>query len=760
MKKILLIIMLILQISLIASCNWAAWDNPDDIEDGTGTTNSGFVFSGRSPSGLFATKSRYADAVNLTWDSVNGASYYEIYRAEMDSPDESVVDADYSRMSIAPIDPSYTDYDVESGKYYSYKVRARSTAMPDVVGEFSSAVRGWVLMAPSNLVASQGTSKDYIQITWNTVESVRGYRLEWSETGYDGDWTVAMPGSVSATDYTFTPQTTEFRFIPSVAQQGKSIFFRIKSISSGGVESNESSTAIGYTLVEGAPVAPPDFKASQGTSTTTITLTWGAMTDDSEFHWEIYRSSADEPERLICSTYQNDDPPSKEGDIWTYQDSNGLKPGIVYTYSVRALAEINGVWVNGSPSVTNPGGCLLSPPPVSNLQIVAENGKTGFQFVVEEAVGAQAGWKYVVYGAPASSGPWDKLVEIDALSDVEARTVFSNYNKDAGSGSVVSKSIEISENNYQYFSTQTVTDSGESQRLEETEVNDGERKPVEFTPPGAATGYSVTDNIIITGTSASNGVYPIGVIADLDTLVDYYNVRIWYSQPSNINQSPDETKTAAPELYGSSGTVIVLKDIATPKVGTRYWVAIQGVDVLGREGEWSMADSGYGAITDAKLILIMQAYCTKPWEYIDTPILTQSPGSSGLNSTWKNSQIYKMVSAAGLDSLGSATQRSYTGDGGLISYNAKVSGLGGAITFNYTNFGETDFLKVSNGFSMDVNASGTGSASGSFTLTGWYPASVGLANISVQSQKFVGTYTVTQAGRSSSEVSPDQGTSL
>ena len=195
-------------------------------------------------------------------------------------------------------------------------------------------------------------------------------------------------------------------------------------------------------------------------------------------------------------------------------------------------------------------------------------------------------------------------------------------------------------------------------------------------------------------------------------------------------------------------------------MGTRYWVAIQGVDVLGRAGSWSSYDSGYGAITDEKLILLMQAYCTKPWEYIDTPILTQSPGSAELNQAWKDSQIYKMVSAAGLSSLGSASQRSITGDGGLISYNARMAGIGGAVSFTYSNFGETTFLKVSDGFSMNVDASGTGSASGSLTLTGWYPASIGLTNISVVSQKFVGTYTVTQDGRSSSEVSPDQGNTL
>lgn len=734
-----------------SSCNWAVWNDPADIPDGTGSTNSGFAFSGKAPSGLFATKARYANAVNLTWDSVNGASYYEIYRAEMDSPDEFVLDSDYERQSIAPIDAAYTDYEVESGKFYSYKVRARSTSNPDIIGAFSDTVRGWVLMSPSSITASQGTSESYIHIKWASVESVRGYRLEWRESANSGDWSVVVP-SGSSSDYIFTQQTTEYRFVPTVAQLGKSLYFRVKSVSSSGDESTDPLSAVGYTRVEGAPEAPANLTASQGTSATTITLTWDVSDGDEDYYWEIYKSAEGGSETLICSTYNNDVGPDMSGGHWTYSDSNGLNPGVSYTYSVRAQAMVNGELANGLTSTVE-GGCLLSPPPVSNLEIVAESGRSGFQFVVEDAVGAQDNWEYIVYGSNSASGPWYELTRIKALSSEEDRTVFSAY--DAASSA---RRIEVGPNSYQYFTTQTSANGITSLQLHETTINDGERKPVEFTPPQAATGYTVTDNIILSGTSASNGIYPIGIIADEDSLVDYYNVRIWYSQPSSVSQTPDATTTAYPDSYGDG--VIALKNVATPGVGTRYWVAIQGVDVLGRAGSWSSYDSGYGAITDEKLILLMQAYCTKPWEYIDTPILTQSPGSAELNQAWKDSQIYKMVSAAGLSSLGSASQRSITGDGGLISYNARMAGIGGAVSFTYSNFGETTFLKVSDGFSMNVDASGTGSASGSLTLTGWYPASIGLTNISVVSQKFVGTYTVTQDGRSSSEVSPDQGNTL
>ena len=58
---------------------------------------------------------------------------------------------------------------------------------------------------------------------------------------------------------------------------------------------------------------------------------------------------------------------------------------------------------------------------------------------------------------------------------------------------------------------------------------------------------------------------------------------------------------------------------------------------------------------------------------------------------------------------------------------------------------------------MNVSMSGSGDTTGGLTVKGWYPATIGMTNLSVSDQKFVGTYTVTQTnGLSAEEVSPDQ----
>ena len=79
-------------------------------------------------------------------------------------------------------------------------------------------------------------------------------------------------------------------------------------------------------------------------------------------------------------------------------------------------------------------------------------------------------------------------------------------------------------------------------------------------------------------------------------------------------------------------------------------------------------------------------------------------------------------------------------------------------SFIYKNFGETEYLNTTGSYTMEVSMSGDGSASGALSLSGMYRAEISLQNISVKSQKFVGTYTVKQAnGLESEEVSPSVG---
>ena len=755
MKQIKLIL-ISLFIVLFASCNLSIWDD-DSIDYGTGTgeTSSSLDFTGTAPTAVFATKASNSSRIIISWNGVNGADYYEVYRADAGSTEVDEESLEWERLADAPTGTSYTDSDVEVGKVYAYRVRARSFSIVDLIGSFSDITFGWLLAAPSDLTATQGESEEYIRLQWSSLENIRGYRIQWSTTGYDGDWNTATPTSLDADDYIISWNTNTFDFYPDTQYYGQSIFFRIVSVSYSGESSDPSSRRVGYTRIPGAPSAPVDFTASRGDSLTSITLSWEAMYPDDgstdHFDWEIYRYSQGESERRIYSTVAGNDQPAESGGRMSYVDTSNLKPGVEYSYSVRAIGKVNGVTANGDPSVTT--GFLLSPPTIDPASVNILQNPSRFTFTIVDALGAadegHSDWKYVVYGrSDASNGTWTNILEIP-VSESE-RTVEFEYSSEA-------RSISGGATSYEYFTVATWNGSQLSAYLCDTEL--GGYEVISFGRPEAPDSYNVSDNLYASGMTASGGIYPVVVTMKIDNRVDYYNVRIWTTEPASIDTEGYIEKTATHSEYANGEDMAILNDLYTPDFGRQCWIAIQGVDKIGRVGEWSKIDSGYSALTGAKLIQVMQVYCLKPWEYIDTTLLTQYPGSNEINQIWEKSEIYSKVSQAGTGSLtldGPVVQESALKDGGTITYTATISSsLGGYVTFQYKNFGETAFMKINGSYAMDVDRNGTGSCTGAITITGWYPASIGFENISVESQKFVGTYTVTQQGRAVDSVDPN-----
>ena len=738
---------------IFMSCNLSIWDNnTNDYGTGTGGTSSSLDFTGTAPSAVFATKATNSSRIVISWNGVNGADYYEVYRAEAESVDVDTESLKWERLADAPTGTSYTDNDVEAGVIYAYRVRARSFSMVDLIGSYSDISFGWLLVSPSDLSATQGQSEEYIRLQWTPLDNIRGYRIQWSTTGYDGDWNTAIPSELDSDDYVISWNTNTFDFYPDSQYYGRSIFFRIVSVSYSGESSDPSSRRVGYTRIPGAPTAPINFTVTRGESLTSITLSWDAMhAEDSskDYDWEIYRYSAGESERRIYSTVAGNDPPVEADGRMSYVDTSNLKPGVEYSYSVRAIGEVNGVTANGDPSVAS--GFLLSPPTVDPASISILQNPSRFSFTIVDALGAldenHTDWQYVVYGrSSAASGTWEHILEIPVTS--EDRTVTLEYSPET-------KSIEGGKTSYEYFTLTTWNGSQHSAYLSDTEI--GEYEVISFGRPEAPDNYNVSDNLLASGMNATGGIYPVAVVMSVDNRVDHYNVRIWTAEPAGIDSEGYIEKTVTPSVYSGGEDMVILNNLYTPEFGRECWIAVQGVDKIEREGEWSEIDTGYSALTSAKLIQVMQIYCLKPWEYLNTTYLTQYPGSAELNQRWKDSRIYAKVDQAGPNSLTDEpiVQESIQGDGGTITYSASMKGIGGLVTFQYKNFGETAFMKIGGNYVMDVDAKGTGSCTGSLTITGWYPASIGFENISVKSQKFVGTYTVTQQGRSADDVDPN-----
>ncbi len=753
-KKLVSIIAISAVLFLVSSCNWDVWGAEyKDYGKGTGTTSSALIFKGDAPAALTSTQARFSDKIVVGWNSVTGADYYEVYRAEVSSIGDDISSLSWSKMLESPVGlVSYTDTDVESGKIYVYRVRARSFSLPSVLGAYSDVSYGWLLTPPETLSATQGASVKSINISWSKVSNISGYRIYWSSTGYGGTWQVAVPEGYDGYDYILSSNVLEFQFVPSSQYKGQKIYFYIESISKSGEQSDPSVQRVGYTFVEGAPSAPMNFSVSKGASTSSITLQWDAMYGTSadggqtDYDWEIYRSASGESERKIYSTVDGDPQPEASEGVMTYIDTSNLKPGVEYTYTVSAIGKItddSGVEtsVNGLPSQDT--GFLLSPPTEIESIGISQD-PNGFKFTFKDALGAKDNptWTYTVYGSEGKSGPWTPLEGYVnfPVTDDSRKTVFSPYDGDA--------------NKFEYFTIKT-----SDGYVESADYVEAVGSPIMVSRPTRPDGFSASDNVVYAGTAAVNGIYPITVSMVKGNLVNSYNLRVWKEKPSSNSSSGYEQLDNVSFTMDSGNAVI--KEASRAPIGTMYYFAVQGVDVLGREGEWSDVDSGYGAITGDTLIKYMQCYGFKPWEYLNKPVLNDEYPypDKDIVEKWTNSKIYGYVKQAGTGSLTDGnvvTEYSYFHNG-RISYSAALSGANGKITFSYNNFGEVEWLNTTGSYTMVVGLSGSGSCDGALTIGGMYPASIGFDKISVSNQAFAGYYTVLQKnGTASEDVSPNQ----
>lgn len=721
MKKIFSIIILVFLV-LLTSCNWDIYSNKFmDYGAGTGTVNSKRPFSQEKPDGLIASKGTYSGRIQVAWDGILNADYYEVMRSTEE-------EAGYIFVGTVT-SPSFSDSNVEPGQEYFYKIRARSNYNISTVGALSDAVSGWSITYPANLNAEQGKSTENIKITWDKVKNVRGYIVQYSDSIAEGTWKYVTPSGSSQTEYIYNPETLQALYSPTSQESGKSLNFRICSVSKSGEKSAESFSVIGYTRVEGAPPSPSNFKAEKGTSTSIITLTWDTLKDPDggEYEWEIRRSADGGNELTIYSTENGDEPPVDDNGVMSFVDENALIPGVEYKYTIIAKGMVNGSLVNGTPSVDT--GYLLSPPTVIEEAYIDDNNNFVFTFASPVCDTEGRNLEYRVYGKVESSDSYT-LINTFPLNGSESYTFHVPYE----------------ENRYQFFDIRVYDidrdlESAGSESVIGHSVNvPAPVKPVNFNASSNYYDASISDLVV-------DGRYPVVLSFDTDENAIRYDVEIYDESGS---KKIADIENAEFTVSASDGlTRIIVPQEYSPEVGVKYSYKVKGIDKLGREGMWSDMKSGYSAITSSELIKYMQVFSMKPWEYIDKKLLGEE-----LSNKWRNSKIYTMVAAAGLNSLGSASENGNAS--GEIKYSANAAGIGGHVVFTFTDFGEKTFMSTTGSYSMDVDTGGTGSCTGSITVKGMYPAKIGFGNISVSSQKFVGTYTVTQDGRNSEEVSPNQ----
>ena len=208
-----------------------------------------------APTNLTATVN--ADSVNLTWNTVDDATSYNVYR------DGSLI--------ASPTTNAFTDTTLADGTYL-YEVSAvddagESTSKASV----SATVNNAAPAAPTNLSASASGSN--VNLTWNTVADATSYNV------YRNSSLIASPTTNAFTDTALADGT---------------YLYEVSTVDDAGESTSRAS--VSATVNNEPPTAPTNLTASANGSN--VNLTWNTVDDATSYN--VYRDSS-----LIASPTTN-----------------------------------------------------------------------------------------------------------------------------------------------------------------------------------------------------------------------------------------------------------------------------------------------------------------------------------------------------------------------------------------------------------------------------------------------------------------------
>lgn len=136
------------------------------------SVNSGYAAAApSSPTGVAASDGTYTNRVRVTWNSTSGATGYKLWRGTTNQS------ASANQIG-SPSAASYDDYAVVPGSLYFYWVQATNTVGASALSSSNSGYAAATYPAsPSQIVATDGTYTNRINLVWTFVTNASGYEV-------------------------------------------------------------------------------------------------------------------------------------------------------------------------------------------------------------------------------------------------------------------------------------------------------------------------------------------------------------------------------------------------------------------------------------------------------------------------------------------------------------------------------------------------------------------------------------------------------
>ena len=298
-----------------------------------------------------------AGKIKLTWNNVEGAVSYNVYRA--------VGSGDFGYL-VSVTSNSYTDTSVSLGKTYRYFVTA-----VDVLNESSeesSTVSCTVTLTKPEVKSANVLSTGKIKLTWNKVTGAKEYQI-YRSTSKNGKYTLMK--TTEGTSYTNTS-----------AKAGTYYYYKVKAVAK-----NEKASVYSNVVGRTCDLARPTLSLSNVASSGKIKVSWTKV--EGAVKYQVQRATSKNGTYKVVKTTTS----------LSFTDTN-TTAGKTYYYKVRAVHEKSAA--NSAYTGYKSRMCDLKRPTVS---ITASGGKPKVSWAA--VTNAK---EYSIYRATSKSGTY-KLVK-------------------------------------------------------------------------------------------------------------------------------------------------------------------------------------------------------------------------------------------------------------------------------------------------------------------------------------------------------------
>lgn len=284
-------------------------------------------FSGQTALKTISTLKAEATTYNkikLSWDQVDSAQGYRVYRSNSEN-------GAYSRVATITSNSTleYTNTGLLTGKTYYYKVRTyRVVDGKTIYGAYSPVKNEKTSIGKVDGLKVTSADFNKLKISWNQVSGANGYEIYRATSKTGSYYKVGTVTSGSTKTYTNSIQKT-----------GQNYYYKVRAyrtVENQKVYGSFSDIKSGKTILG----VPGSFKGVKKNNTT-ATLTWTKVSGASGY--QIYRSASK------TGTY------TKVGTITSGNtlkfDNGNLTKGKTYYYKIRAYRVVDGKNVYGGYSV-------------------------------------------------------------------------------------------------------------------------------------------------------------------------------------------------------------------------------------------------------------------------------------------------------------------------------------------------------------------------------------------------------------------------